>query len=178
MAYIIGKEGRTIGISAVIAIYPMFYLAYLGLSWSKEINIASMLWILIFYYGLLLRGVNWGKIIGGVPLIIIFIYTVDKIYIASHNSYYGVAPVTPDLLINNAALAYSGNYFRLRRLLFITIAFCRLSGLPDFLDTAEIDQQGHNRRASVCNFPDGPVCKPLSDNSALHGRRCSATGIF
>ncbi len=103
MALIVKVDGKESTAVSAIVTHAVLYIAYLGLSWSKEINIAPMLWILIFYYGLQLRGFSWGRIIGGVPLLIIFVYTTGNIYTASRNSPYGVAPVTPELLKNNAA---------------------------------------------------------------------------
>jgi len=125
MAYIIGlngKDGRGTRVPAALLIHVVLYLSYLGLSWSKEINIAPMLWILIFYYGLVLRKMSWGRIIGGLPLVVIFIYTLRNIITASRNSYYGGTSITPGLLTDNAGWLFR-ELFQVETSLFITVGF-------------------------------------------------------
>ena len=99
------KEARNI---TTAVHYGFLYIGFLGLSVSKEINIAVMLWIVVFYVGLLLRGWDWKRLLAGMPLLLIFFYTLKKILIASSNNYYGVEPVTLDLLIDNLAWIYKG----------------------------------------------------------------------
>ncbi len=128
MALILLQEKRERKVVPALLHYGLFYLGYLGLSLSKEINIAVMLWIVVFYYGLLLRGVNWRKILCGLPLIAIFLYTFSKIYIASKNSFYGVSPLTPDLLIENAKWIFT-ELFQLNTSRYITAGLLILASL-------------------------------------------------
>ena len=101
------------------------YLGYLGLSVSKEINIAVMLWIGIFYFGIIIKNLSWKRILGGLPLILIFTYTLEKIFIASRNNYYGVKPVTPELIISNLKWITT-DLFQLGTSLVITCGFFAL----------------------------------------------------
>ena len=87
--------------ASTLMLYLFLYLGYLGLSVSKEINIAVMLWIGIYYFGMIITRWSWKRILGGLPLILIFTYTLEKILIASRNNYYGVKPVTPELVASN-----------------------------------------------------------------------------
>ncbi len=91
-------------------VYLLLYLGYLGLSLSKEINVAVMAWILVFYVTLNLWKKQWGRLFIGIPLLLIFAYTVVQVYFAAQSSNYGVAPVTLELL--------KGNVFWISRELF------------------------------------------------------------
>ena len=122
IAVIIEMNGRVAKFSVAMTVYALFYLSYLGLSWAKEINIAPMLWILIFYYGLLLRNMSWRKVICGLPLAIRFIYTLSNIYTASRNSYYGGSSITSDLLFDNARWLFR-ELFQVETSLLITCGF-------------------------------------------------------
>ena len=113
------KEQRTL---STLFYYVLFYAGYLGLSVSKEINIAVMLWIVMFYFGLLCRGWSWKKIFAGLPLLLIFFYTLKKIFIASNNNYYGVEPLTFELITDNLKWI-SKDLFQSQISIFITTAF-------------------------------------------------------
>ena len=118
-----GKEPRKLSASFH---YGFLYIGLLGLSISKEINIAVMLWILLFYFGLLLRDWSWKRFLAGVPLLVIFFYTLKKILIASSNNYYGVEPVTLELLIDNLTWIYT-DLFQLRTSPIIAAVFATLA---------------------------------------------------
>lgn len=120
-----GREGRS---CSTPVHYLFLYIGYLGLSVSKEINIAVMLWIALFYFGLLIRGWNWSRFLAGLPLLLIFFYSLEKILIASSNNYYGVEPVSLELLIGNLVWIYTG-LFQLHTSPVITVAFIVLTAI-------------------------------------------------
>ncbi len=122
LAHILIQENDHKKVLFISSQYGLLYLGFLGLSLSKEINIAVMLWIILFYYGLLSRGFSWKRIAAGVPLIVIFFYTIRRIFIASANNHYGVKPVTLDLITANLRWIAS-DLFQARTSLFITAGF-------------------------------------------------------
>jgi len=106
----------------------IFSIGYLGLSLSKEINIAVMLWMLVFYYlyTWLVAGQSLKKICQGLPLVVIFFYTLFKVYAASKSSHYGVAPVTLDLVLKNSIWIFK-ELFQVHTSVIITSFFLILS---------------------------------------------------
>jgi len=88
--------------------FVFLYLGYLGLSFSKEINIAVMLWIVLFLCMWIFFRFNWRKMFFGVPLIIIFSYTFLQVYVTSKQGGYGVVSITPELIKNNFIWIYRG----------------------------------------------------------------------
>jgi len=85
----------------------LLYLSYVGISISKEINIAVMLWIILFYYFLCFRKFNLRRLILGVPLIAVFLFTLSKIIVASTQNFYGTKPITLDLIVSNSQWIYT-----------------------------------------------------------------------
>ncbi len=123
------REGSQNRHWATLLIYGLFYLSYLGLAWTKEINIAMLLWFLVSYYALLLigalrrkgrenqgqgskglvrgvvsalPGINRWKLLGGLPLLAVFLHTLWRVNGVSQGGGYGTAPVTPGLIGDNA----------------------------------------------------------------------------
>ncbi len=86
----------------LLQIYGTLLLAYAGSSFSKEINIAVMAWILLFYFALVLKRFVWHKLLVGLPLLALFVYTTTQVFYASKSSGYGVSPITLELLLNNS----------------------------------------------------------------------------
>ena len=122
IALLILMENKQPRPSSTVLKYVVLYIAYLGLSISKEVNISIMLWILVFNYILLFRGISWKIIFGGLPLILIFLFTLEKIYIASHSSHYGVAPVTLEFIMKNSVWLYR-ELLQIKTSPYITIGF-------------------------------------------------------
>jgi len=108
--------------SLIIVQYSLLYISFVGLSISKEVNIAVLLWVVLFYYLMLFKKFSIYRIIAGIPLLCIFLTTVTKIAIASKNSYYGTKPITLDLLTANAGWMYK-NLFQLNTSTIITWTF-------------------------------------------------------
>lgn len=67
--------------------YGLFLLAVLGLSLSKETNVAPLLWILIAYGAFLAAepGSPIGKLARGAPLALIFGFTLSRVHAASQH---------------------------------------------------------------------------------------------
>ena len=111
--------------------YALFYLSYAGLCWSKEINVAVALWILVFYYVVLVSRGHLGEkrsaIISGVPLALIFFHTLGMVYMASTISGVGYSDIeTPRSFGENVTNLLEG-LFQVETSLLITVGFALLS---------------------------------------------------
>ena len=111
--------------------YALFYLSYAGLCWSKEINVAVALWILVFYYVVLVSRGHLGEkrsaIIIGVPLALIFFHTLGMVYAASTISGVGYSDIeTPRSFGENVTNLLEG-LFQVETSLLITVGFALLS---------------------------------------------------
>lgn len=111
--------------------YALFYLSYAGLCWSKEINVAVALWILVFYYVVLVSRGHLGEkrsaIISGVPLALIFFHTLGMVYMASTISGIGYSDIeTPRSFGENVTNLLEG-LFQVKTSLLITVGFALLS---------------------------------------------------
>ena len=138
------RQGKPQSRRSTLLIYAVFCLSFCGLIWTKEPNIAPALWLLISYYALLaieamrrrgdarisaisaLKAVSVWKALGGLPLIAVFLHTLVKLYVISQEGGYGTAPLTPDLLIGNAAWIAEG-LFQVNTSLIITAGLALLS---------------------------------------------------
>ena len=54
LALLILRAGQEESRRSALLVHSVFYLSCLGLAWSKEINVAPMLWLVVCYYGVLL----------------------------------------------------------------------------------------------------------------------------
>ena len=136
---------------STLLIYAAFCLGFCGLIWTKEPNIAPALWLLISYYALIaieamrrqagsrigavraLKAVSVWKALGGLPLIAVFLHTLVKVYVISQEADYGTAPLTQELLIDNALWIAQG-LLQARTSLIIAAALALLSAaLPLFV---------------------------------------------
>ena len=145
------RHGKPQSRRSTLLIYAAFCLGFCGLIWTKEPNIAPALWLLISYYALLaieamrrqagsrisavraLKAVSVWKALGGLPLIVVFLHTLVKVYVISQHADYGTAPLTQELLIDNAAWIAEG-LFQARTSLIITAVLVLLSAaLPLFV---------------------------------------------
>ena len=65
--------------------YGLLGLGCLGLSMTKEVNVAVVLWLAISYYAILIIkiGGGWQRILAGIPLVVIFLLTLNRIYAAA-----------------------------------------------------------------------------------------------
>ncbi len=99
MALIILEEDRGRGPLAIILARGLFFFGFLGLSLSKEANIAIMSWILAFYlyYVLFLRKRTSRDVIIGILLALIFVHMLIKVYIVYQAEGYGYS--TPGLTL-------------------------------------------------------------------------------
>jgi len=66
-------------------LHGLFHLGCIGLSVSKEVNVAPLLWMSIAY-GVLLYvkgGRSWKTLLGAAPLALLFLFTLDRVLEAS-----------------------------------------------------------------------------------------------
>ena len=151
LALLLLREGSQNRLRATLLIYGVFYLSYLGLAWSKEINIAMLLWLLVSYYALLLigalrrkdlgnqgseglvkgagpvlKGISRWKLLGGLPLLAVFLHTLELANRIYQGGGYGT--LTPGLIVDNAAWI-AENLFQVNTSLFITAGLALLSAL-------------------------------------------------
>lgn len=116
------KEKRT------SRILPQFvlYLGYLGLLWSKEINVAPALWMLLFYCAFLTSGAI-SKKIAAVPMILAFFHALVMVYLTATvwgTGYKGV--LEPHSFSDNTTEVLEG-LFQIDTSLLITCGFSILS---------------------------------------------------
>ena len=148
LALLLLREGSQNRLRATLLIYGVFYLSYLGLAWSKEVNIAMALWLLVSYYALLLigawrrkdrdagpvlPGVSRWKLLGGLPLLAVFLHTLWRLTgVVSQGGGYDPAPLTPGLIGDNAGWI-TGQLFLVNTSPFITAGLALLVALLLFL---------------------------------------------
>ncbi len=107
--------------------YGLFFLGYLGLSGSKETNLAVMLWLLAVYYAYVVIAAPRFRrrrlqvsgsarhtqraasirpspleLLGGVPLVLVFAHTLVEVYRVWSLQGYGTSTITPNLVRDNA----------------------------------------------------------------------------
>ena len=120
-ALTLSQQGKPQSRRAALLIYAAFCVGFCGLAWTKEVNIAAALWLLLSYYALpaiaalrrqsgprisavrALKGIGVWTALGGLPLIAVFAHTLIKVYAVSQSGGYGTGTVTPKLLLDNAA---------------------------------------------------------------------------
>ena len=141
------RQDKAQSLRSELLIYGAFFVSFCGLIWSKEPNIAAALWLLISYYALLaieamrgqsgprisvvraLKGISVWKALGGLPLTAVFLFTLVKLYVISRlalqEGAYAAAPVTPELIMNNAAWIAEG-LFQIHTSLIIAMGLALL----------------------------------------------------
>ena len=109
------REGRRVNLLS----YGLFLLGCGGLAWSKEPNLAPLLWLLLTYYALLpwaADGRGWRRaeggpsrkramawpLLGGVPLLLLFVHALANDYVIYGLGGYGIPSLTPELVRDNA----------------------------------------------------------------------------
>ena len=138
------RQGKPQSRRSALLIYATFCVGFCGLAWTKEVNIAAALWLLLSYYALpaietmrrqadprvsalrALKSVGVWKRLGGLPLIAIFLHMLVNVYVISQEGGYGTAPLTPERLADNAAWI-AGGLFQVHTSLIITIGLALLS---------------------------------------------------
>ena len=121
-ALMIRQQGKPQSRRSALLTYAAFCIGFCGLAWSKEANIAGVLWMLIAYFALLpieamrrqrqdgarasalsaLKAISLWKALGGLPLIAVFLHTLVKVHYVSQLGGYGAGTVTPKLFADNA----------------------------------------------------------------------------
>lgn len=104
MARMLSRRGRgeKEEIRSTRLTHGLFVLGCLGLVWSKEVNIALALWMLVFYCGPLLKRMDRPRILGSLALVAVFVHTawtISGLYAAGG---YGTGSVTLELVTDNA----------------------------------------------------------------------------
>ena len=147
-ALTLSRQGETHSRRSTLLIYAAFCVGFCGLAWSKETNIAPVLWLLISYYALpliaalrqqdgsahkrpvrALKSVTLWKALGGLPLIAAFLHALVKIYTISQETAYGTydaTTLTLERTANNAAWIAS-ELFQVNTSLIITSGLALLS---------------------------------------------------
>lgn len=88
--------------------HGLFVLGFFGLVWSKEVNIAVALWMLVFYCGPLLKRMDRSRIMGGLAAAAVIVHTAWAISGRWELQSYGTAPFTPKLVMDNAKWIATG----------------------------------------------------------------------
>ena len=88
--------------------HALFVLGCFGLVWSKEVNIAVALWMLVFYCAPLLKRMDRTRIIGGLALAAVVVHTAWTVSGLWEAGGYGTASLTPQLVIDNARWLATG----------------------------------------------------------------------
>ena len=88
--------------------HGLFVLGCVGLLWSKEVNVAVALWMLIFYCAPLLKGMDRTRIAGGLVLAAVVVHTARTVSGLWEAGGYGTAPLTPQLALDNARWIAAG----------------------------------------------------------------------
>lgn len=88
--------------------HGLFVLGFFGLVWSKEVNIAVALWMLVFYCGPLLKRMDRPRILGGLALAAVFVHTAWVISGLWDAQGYGTVPLTLQLVVDNAKWIAAG----------------------------------------------------------------------
>ena len=143
-ALMLSRQDKPQSRRAALLAYAAFCVGFCGLAWTKEVNIAAALWLLLSYYALpviaalrrqagprisavrALKGVGVWTALGGLPLIAVFAHTLAKVYAVSQAGNYGVEPVTLDLLARNAAWL-AADLFQVRTSPIIAVGLALLS---------------------------------------------------
>ena len=143
-ALTLSRQGKPQSRRAMLLTYAAFCGGFCGVAWTKETNIAAVLWLLLSYYALpaieamrlqtdsltsavhTLKSVSVWKALGGLPLIAIFLHTLVKVYFLFQEGDYGTASLTSELFINNAAWIAAG-LFQVKTSLIITVGLALLS---------------------------------------------------
>ena len=138
------RQGKPQTRRDALLIYAAFCIGFCGLAWSKETNLIAELWLLISYYALpmiaalrrqpgpsasavrALKSVGVWRALGGLPLIAVFLHTLVIVYLIAPVEGYGRAPLTPELLISNAAWL-AETLFQLKTSLIIAAGLALLS---------------------------------------------------
>lgn len=148
-----GKEDRR---RSALLVHGVFYLSCVGLAWSRESNAAPLLWLVICYYGVLLidatrrnrceqspvqvgesrfagvlrmlQRVNRWKALGGVLLILLFVYSASQVIEGYLQGGHYVPQLTPELFIRNVVWICYG-LFQIGTSPAITVGLSLL-GLP------------------------------------------------
>ena len=108
--------------------HGLFVLGFCGLVWSKETNLGVALWMLIFHCAPLLRGMDRWRIAGGLAMTAVFAHTARVVSRLVDAQGYGVVPVTPTLLTDNAGWIAAG-LFQVETSPVITVGLAVLSAL-------------------------------------------------
>ncbi|WP_153306773.1 hypothetical protein [Desulfonatronum thioautotrophicum] len=89
------------------AAFAMLFLGFLGLSFSKEISVSVMAWLILFLFFTMRQNFSFlYRFSLLTPLVMIFTFTVWRIKVASANTDYGLSKITVELLVSNFKWLY------------------------------------------------------------------------
>lgn len=126
-ALILQREGKgATGTGPAWWQYGLLYAAYLGLGASKEINLAVMLWIVVFYGALAVRWPSRRAVLSLLPLGLILVGTLLRVYEAYSLEDYGTSTITKELIRENAGWPLRG-LFQVETSPYIVAGFALLA---------------------------------------------------
>lgn len=130
-ALILCKKNGKKRASSSLPQYVIFHMSYAGLCWSKEINGAAALWILIFYCVFLVSGNVRKKLMASIPLALILFHTLGMVYVASKTFGVGYASLSdvPSQPFDRNAIKILKGLFQIETSLIITVGFATLSAI-------------------------------------------------
>ena len=80
----------------------LLYLSFIGLSLSKEVNVAVLAYVLLFFAVRFFRQPTARKqTFYLLPLLMIFLYTLQRVWVTAKSATYGTVPVSPEFIYNN-----------------------------------------------------------------------------
>lgn len=136
--------------------YVIFHMSYAGLCWSKEINVAAALWILMFYCVFLVSGNVRKKLTTSIPLALIFFHTLGMVYVASKTSGVGYKFLgTASQPFDENAISVLKGLFQIETSLMVTAGLVTLSVISLFFVVTEIAHRSLKNESLFVLFLSG-----------------------
>ena len=150
------------------------YLACLGLSWSKETNVALLAWVSVWFAGWGCYHRRWRALWRVVPVLLLTLYTVLRVSAAAQGADYGVASLSWPFWLNNMDWLVK-DLFQARMSWGVTVPLVLLVG-PHFGGWR--DGRAPRAEENGVSFFCWARLRPCCLSSARLGCRSCATGIL